>query len=507
MELVDPLRVKSYGIKKDKSQKAENLKTIDDDNRRWYPVDYKGRVDEWGAVVKLQTEIFQKEQEIGKEMKQMQSKSYMTELDQMRYRQLQEKQSELDKKKVEYEEVMVKKRNFEEFNENKKQEEKLFQQYLADQYDSNMKLLKQKEGEAKRTMQYEEQGRIERAQRELEEMRQRQISKFRKFGEEQKELLEYKDYLKKGEEDRKLESKKESAQLFEQNAQREIKNEQNYKQIFVDFDNKLQKQMRNYQEKALSPQQEKDYRMREIIDNNEKERNRQLKEKETMDNERRKNNQRYTQDTQKNQMGEKEAQKEREKEAYQRYCEEVKKRSDDYQEQVRRQKEEDSRQKKVYADTLEMQKNWKDAAKNQYGNMTQNEKLLNKNDLQAFKNYETRVSGMVPGQRTSMYNGSPILKGAQDMVLSNSTSARELPKMASILAKRGSEGAYESNKEQRRSISPTNNGSYNPITNPIPSYNQNPYMSKERMMVSGNFAGMGSNKSVLQSMAENNLIK
>lgn len=47
--------------------------------------------------------------------------------------------------------------------------------------------------------------------------------------------------------------------------------------------------MRNYQEKALSPQQEKDYRMREFIENNEKQRNIQLKEKEVMDQERRKN--------------------------------------------------------------------------------------------------------------------------------------------------------------------------------------------------------------------------
>lgn len=115
-----------------------------------------------------------------------------------------------------------------------------------------------------------------------------------------------------------------------------------------------------------------------------------------------------------------------------------------------------------------------------------------------------------------MYNGSPILKGAQEMVMHNSSSARELPKMASILAKR-SEAAYDSVKDPRSilftakligSPSPVNSGAYNPITNPIPAYNQNPYMNKERMMMnSGNFAGMGSNKSVLQSMAENNLIK
>lgn len=46
-------------------------------------------------------------------------------------------------------------------------------------------------------MQYEEQLRIEKALRELEEMRQKQIAKFKKFGEEQKDLLEYKEYLKK----------------------------------------------------------------------------------------------------------------------------------------------------------------------------------------------------------------------------------------------------------------------------------------------------------------------
>lgn len=54
-------------------------------------------------------------------------------------------------------------------------------------------------------------------------------------------------------------------------------------------------------------------------------------------------------------MEEKEVQKVKEKEAYQRYCEEVKKRSDDYQEEVRRQKEEVARQRKAYAETLEAQ--------------------------------------------------------------------------------------------------------------------------------------------------------
>ena len=56
--LIDPLRMRAQGVKKPMEHKGEKLQALADNNQRYYPKDAKGGVDEWGAVIKFQQEIY-----------------------------------------------------------------------------------------------------------------------------------------------------------------------------------------------------------------------------------------------------------------------------------------------------------------------------------------------------------------------------------------------------------------------------------------------------------------
>ena len=48
--VMDPLKM-AYGVKKPLDQKEERIKELKDNNKRYYPVDKHGNLDEWGAVI------------------------------------------------------------------------------------------------------------------------------------------------------------------------------------------------------------------------------------------------------------------------------------------------------------------------------------------------------------------------------------------------------------------------------------------------------------------------
>lgn len=57
----------SYGVKKPFDHKMEHIKKIQSSgNMRYYPINPKGNVDEWGAIIKKQVEAAQKVDEVVK---------------------------------------------------------------------------------------------------------------------------------------------------------------------------------------------------------------------------------------------------------------------------------------------------------------------------------------------------------------------------------------------------------------------------------------------------------
>ena len=77
----DPLKMK-YGVKTPYGMKEEQIKQLYDNNKRYYPSDIRGNVDEWGAVLKHRTEVYQREQAEAQIQKQLHKKDYANELEQ-----------------------------------------------------------------------------------------------------------------------------------------------------------------------------------------------------------------------------------------------------------------------------------------------------------------------------------------------------------------------------------------------------------------------------------------
>jgi hypothetical protein len=60
--VMDPLKLRAMGVKKPLEDKKDKIESLQEDYKRYYPVDKNGQLDEWGAVIKRQTENYQREQ-------------------------------------------------------------------------------------------------------------------------------------------------------------------------------------------------------------------------------------------------------------------------------------------------------------------------------------------------------------------------------------------------------------------------------------------------------------
>lgn len=60
---MDPLKFRSYGVKKHLDAKQEKIQQLEQQQMRYYPTDGKGNLDEWGAIIKRQVETFERRQQ------------------------------------------------------------------------------------------------------------------------------------------------------------------------------------------------------------------------------------------------------------------------------------------------------------------------------------------------------------------------------------------------------------------------------------------------------------
>ena len=66
------MKFKSYGVKKPLETKQDKIQALHDQNKRYYPIDVKGNLDEWGAVIKRQAEGYERmkqEQQVQNQVK------------------------------------------------------------------------------------------------------------------------------------------------------------------------------------------------------------------------------------------------------------------------------------------------------------------------------------------------------------------------------------------------------------------------------------------------------
>jgi len=77
---MDPLKM-AYGVKKPLEHKVDKIKELYDNQKRYYPIDKAGDIDEWGAVEKHRMEVFQREEDDKRIKAAINKKEYANELE------------------------------------------------------------------------------------------------------------------------------------------------------------------------------------------------------------------------------------------------------------------------------------------------------------------------------------------------------------------------------------------------------------------------------------------
>ena len=78
--VMDPLKMHTAGVKKPMQEKEEKIQNLYNNQERYYPTDPKGNLDEWGAVIKRQTEAYQRDVQAQQVQKELNRQSYNQEL-------------------------------------------------------------------------------------------------------------------------------------------------------------------------------------------------------------------------------------------------------------------------------------------------------------------------------------------------------------------------------------------------------------------------------------------
>jgi hypothetical protein len=139
----------------------------------------------------------------------------------------------------------------------------------------------------------------------------------------------------------------------------------------------------------------------------------------------------------------------------------------------------DKIKKDHYRSVLDHQKQMANAQKQSYGAMTAEERQFNKKEINYFSNRQNSVEAMIPGiNNLNTVGTSPLKRGAVNMIQSArgeahsrngfSQSMKSLPMMNHSVLK---------TLPAQPDDQPKN---YNPITNPLPWHNDNPYVRKEQ---------------------------
>mgnify|MGYP003688271269 CR=1 FL=1 len=78
--LIDPLKLGAYGVKRPLEEKQEKIRQMEANHKRYYPVDNHGQLDEWGAVIKAQEDQYKNEMERKRLERKQHQKQYHAEL-------------------------------------------------------------------------------------------------------------------------------------------------------------------------------------------------------------------------------------------------------------------------------------------------------------------------------------------------------------------------------------------------------------------------------------------
>jgi hypothetical protein len=368
-------------------------------------------VDEWGAVIKNQSEAFTRMEDDRKRQQADMMQSYGKELESEVFNKLRKnKDSEMDQKKTELEQALHKKAELDMMNHSNLEKKKYIQNVLAQEYEDAIRRKQQRNQYDKITDLQNGRMAIDKAQKELNYLNQNENEKRKMI----KEILNNAKNIHDGvrtqtEKDRyvaTLEQKKHLEEMERRQRDQDMAKISRYNK-FNEFQNK---NARAYADKVINPLMEKEMKFHQSLRKQEME----AKRKAELDAESREKMKKNM--AMQTRFGQEKQMKDRNDGTQATVAEH---RYDEFntraiERDLNNLKNQDFTEKKIrqlkYKEMLDNQKKTKDYMK-MYGNMTGIEKQMNKNDLSAFKNYETKTYALIPGlNSTSMAPSKKVIE-------------------------------------------------------------------------------------------------
>ncbi|CAI2364926.1 unnamed protein product [Moneuplotes crassus] len=501
----DSLKARSYG----------QANEYNDANERLSNTGGGGKPDnDWDAISKVQQEVIKKDMENHTQKNNEQKKQYYSVLDRQRYEKLQLKLTEEQMKQREMAEMKQREEELRKAAEMEKDQRNKYLEYMNNNYKTTLDYKREREREKKESDLEEERKRLKIIEKDLKEEQFRNHKKKENFMKEVAEIENHKKQMKEFEKLNKNREREEYQELSKKNYDLEVERENNYKKFFQDYEGNMSNRMSNHikhvTEQSIAKQQKLDM----IEDRNEKLRKDYLEEKDRKEREERMRQLQEMNDQNKRIFDKLDKERTGKKEMYQRMTEQRKKEEDEYRKYQEQQMQEEQDRKKMYRDALQYQKGYSEYNKNASNQMTNMEKKLNAKDLRTLQDNKVEYEGMVPGIHNIQSVGSkPLLRKANEDIYDPSK------KQPEFMIK----DFNKSYKELRTSIKPAegfskvhttkNQNRYDPITNPVPFVNQNPYIMKEKTMIGGegsssliNHSNRRSQRSLLSATAEKNIL-
>ncbi|CAI2366404.1 unnamed protein product [Moneuplotes crassus] len=382
--LVDPLKVGAYGVKRPLEEKQDKIKELEANHKRYYPIDNHGQLDEWGAVIKYQEEQYKNEMEKKRLERKQHQQQYFAELS----------KGIEDKKRHNNFDKMVHDNDASAML-NKQREVQLLQRGLQERQNEDKAML----GQIYQTQIDQKNKRLNnelQMEKELERMQIERVkgidpdayNRMRKeaYQKEVREDLEQRKKMKQYEESMRMNSVRESKKMIDDYSRKELQNEQEYKRKFAKFDQGMINRQKNYSNYVIKPTLEKQSKLDLIENKNVTLYNQKRAENELEREAWRKAQLMSTVTEQKNQMSEHHKMKGLDSEFRKLETQNTSARVNEINTFDQMLKEDKKKRQNMYREMLSNQIQYNKNLK-AMGNMTYVEKKMNRADLRAYKHY------------------------------------------------------------------------------------------------------------------------
>ena len=323
----------------------------------------------------------------------------------------------------------------------------------------------------------EEKQRMETIKKIIEKEKEDRSAQKAIFKEDTYQMLKLKELQKEYEKSRKKVEDQEVQKMNAERALKEIEKEMKYKQFFNDYEEKLTERQKMHMDSVINPQQQKKKEMDELI--NKRVENQKAIEKQML--EMRESKRRLAIQDLNHSNIDKIKKNEQDKFEFKsnylnraqenaKFIEANKK----YQEDA---KNDRWNEQNAYYSVLSSQQKIRNDYIKGYGTMTNQEKKLNKADLNHYKVSDGKMDSMIPGLFHTYNVGSkPTCRIGK--IVANSL---ETYKSFSPLVNKSMKGItnLQNLSEEKSSQKYSRNMIHNPITNALSNYNQNPYIQRQ----------------------------